>query len=279
MSNVYGYPRIKFYTNDGTADADAAKRAYDWCKANYDWFKGDEEDGSKAPFLLEGNEFVPNAAVGLDGNALDLKDGSIPSDVDWLGEPCRQTKAARLIASLYEDGSESSYDSNSYVEKVWIDGKEKDRYSLRSFNTSMHPCYQQDSSLLMHYDDEESYRELQGVFKNTKTGEKVLAGKLVSKLDYDLNIDEDGEFCGDVDDLEQSLVFYEADEFVSPKDKDACVKAFVADLKEDLGEDAQISESDWTFVGLGSERSFFDIYGTNPPLKQYRSAWDFYDNE
>lgn len=277
MSNVYGYPRIKFYTNDGTADADAAKRAYDWCKANYDWFKGEEEDGSKAPFLLEGNEFVVNEAVGLDGNALDLEYGSVPSDVNWLGEPCRQTKAARLIASLYEDGSESSYDSNSYVEKVWIDGKVKDSYSLSPFNTSMHPCYQQDSSLLVHYDDEDSYREIQGVFKNTKTGEKVLAGNLVSELDYNSDIDEDGEFCGDVNDLEQSLNLYE---YVSPKDKDACVKAFVAELKMEFGEDAQISESDWTFVGLGSERSFFDIYGTNPPLKQYRSALDFYyDNE
>lgn len=276
MSNVYGYPRIKFYTNDGTADADAAKRAYDWCKANYDWFKGEEEDGSKAPFLLEGNEFVVNEAVGLDGNALDLEYGSVPSDVDWLGEPCRQTKAARLIASLYEDGSESSYDSNSYVEKVWIDGKVKDSYSLSPFNTSMHPCYQQDSSLLVHYDDEDSYREIQGVFKNTKTGEKVLAGNLVSPLDYDLNIDEDGEFCGDVNDLEQSLNLYE---FVSPKDKDECVKALVAELKDEFDEDTQISESDWTFVGLGSKRSFFDIYGTNPPLKQYRSALDFYYNE
>ena len=57
-------------------------------------------------------------------------------------------------------------------------------------------------------------------------------------------------------------------DFNRPEDERVC-----------LGEDAQISESNWTFVGLGSERSFFDIYGTNPPLKQYRSAWDFYDNE
>ena len=31
--------RIKFYNKNGMPDAEAAKRAYDWCKENCDWFK------------------------------------------------------------------------------------------------------------------------------------------------------------------------------------------------------------------------------------------------
>lgn len=86
MSNVYGYPRIKFYTNDGTADA--AKRAYDW-------FKGEEEDGSKAPFLLTGNEFVPNAAVGLDGN-----EAFLPIWTGLTRSTCTQKKSSLKTSAL-----------------------------------------------------------------------------------------------------------------------------------------------------------------------------------
>ena len=271
MGAVYGYFRIAFFTNDGSADAEAAKRAYDWCKANYDWFKGEKEDGSDAPFLLEENGFVPNAAVAseVDDGAFDLKRVSVPSDVDWLGEPCKQTKAARLVASLYEDGSDFSYDSNSYVEKVWIDGELKGWNSLDQFDTSRSPCFQQDSSLLLYYDNEYSlsYNQVRAVFKNTKTGEEFLAGQLES--DYD-------EY-GCVDDSEPMLCFL--DTRVSPDDKEACVKALIEYLKEGAGVSAPISESDWTFERLDSQRSFFDIYGTNPPLKDYRWVEEFYDDE
>lgn len=138
MSAGYGFFRIEFYTGNGSADADAAKRAYDWCMENYGWFKKDDGDGT--PFLLNGNSFNANEKVSVNGTGgLDIKNGDIPDNVDWLSDAVKEAKVERLVASIREDFSESSYDSNSYTEKVWIDGEEKDKYKIHEFNSSTTP--------------------------------------------------------------------------------------------------------------------------------------------
>lgn len=249
-----GFFRIGVYKKDGSPDEAKAKEVFDWLKANCKWFI----DGNDEVFDLRGNKLLTHGAPFSDG--LDVDESAedpfngmyVPGNLDFLDKASVETKAETIVAVYQYDG----YD-NSYLEKVWIDGVEKDSYSLDGFN---------------NYDERytDSCRRRRGVFKNTKTGEEVLAGELELLHDGEA-IDE--EYDGYFDDLEWVLRFYGTDvDDVRPKDKDACVKAFVAYLKEEFGEDAQISESDWTFVGLGTERTFFDLYGTNPPLKQYREA-------
>lgn len=270
MSAGYGYFRIEFYTGDGSEDSSVAKNAYDYCKANYDWFNGENGDGSDIPFLLSGNSFVPNDSWYADG--LDIKNTSIPSDVDWLEDAAKEANAARLVASVQEDYSESSDWSNSYTEKVWIDGKVKDKYKVYEFNNSTFPPYERDSGSAVFHLDDGTYRHLCGMFKNAKTGEIVLCGQLISHLSDDDESIED-----------TNLVFYESGEEVSVNiddldfiDKEECVRAFISEVKEFMSEECEIDESDWTFEGFkGDRRSFFEIYGSKEPTEPFMDCEDY----
>ena len=91
-----GIFRIEFYTGDGSDDADAAERAYDWCKENYEWFNGDERG---APFLLSGNRFEPNESAGRDGIRLDFTYGDIPDNLYWLMRAFHTCSRQSLLTS------------------------------------------------------------------------------------------------------------------------------------------------------------------------------------
>ncbi len=276
MSAGIGYFRIEFYKGDGSADVDAAKRAYDWCMENYDWFK--DGDGSNAPFSL-----VENSFAGRDEycGGLDIKNGDIPADIDWLADAAKEAKVERLVASIHEDYSETSYDSNSYTEKVWIDGEEKNEYKVYEFNSSTNPPYEMDSYSTLCHLDENSFRYLSGMFKNVKTGEIVLAGQLLSSNYFN---EEYGEYTDEGPDPDSTrLCFSESDEsvFVNLEDlnsinKQECVKAFISEVKAFMSNDFEISESDWTFEGFrGERRSFFEIYGSKTPTSPFMDCEDY----
>jgi hypothetical protein len=270
MSMGYGYFSIDFYTNDGSPDADAAKRAYDWCMENYDWFKGENGDGSDIPpFLLSGNSFEANDDDYY-ADGLVIKGTNIPGDVDWLADAAKETKAARLVASVIQDYSESSHWSNGYTEKVWIDGEERHSYGVGEFTRTMadYLPYERDSSIAFRL-EEGGFRHSQGKFKNAKTGEIVLGGDLRFWLD-----DED------YIDTESSLLFFWNSDGRVPIDKDSidkkeCVRAFVSEVKSFMSNDCEIDESDWTFEGFDSQPSFFDIYGKNPPTAPFMDCEDY----
>ncbi|MBR3543018.1 MAG: hypothetical protein IKN82_04895 [Treponema sp.] len=69
-------------------DAEAAKRAYDWCKENCDWFK--YSGTTLYRFSLNENQFLKESQY---------DDLGYPTDFDWLEEAAKQTKAECLVAS------------------------------------------------------------------------------------------------------------------------------------------------------------------------------------
>ena len=270
MSAGYGYFRIEFYTSDGSADADAAKRAYDWCKENYGWFRGEEGDGSDAPFLLNKNKFVPNEDAYPDG--LDIKYGDVPDNTAWLQKPFKAVKAARLVASIHQDYSETSYGSNSYHEGVWERGRSFCFYELPRFNTSMHPAYIEiGPGRGIHISDGPygfTYRQIRGLFKNAKTGEEILCGEVRHNED---KRNDRGELSGTLRIGEASFPVLVGDDDVSFEDgadEDKIVSAFVSALKKVAGYKEAVQD-EWTFEDFGTQRTLFDLYGSNPPIPQY----------
>ena len=270
MSAGYGYFRIEFYTGDGSADADAAKRAYDWCKENYGWFRGEKGDGSDAPFLLNKNKFVPNEDAYPDG--LDIKYGDVPDNTAWLQKPFKAVKAARLVASIHQDYSETSYGSNSYHEGVWERGRSFCFYELPRFNTSMHPAYIEiGPGRGIHISDGPygfTYRQIRGLFKNAKTGEEILCGEVRHNED---KRNDRGELSGTLRIGEASFPVLVGDDDVSFEDgadEDKIVSAFVSALKKVAGYKEAVQD-EWTFEDFGTQRTLFDLYGSNPPIPQY----------
>lgn len=267
MSAGYGYFSIEFYTGDGSADADAAKRAYDWCKENYGWFRGEKGDGSDAPFLLNKNEFVPNEDAYPDG--LDIKYGDVPDNTAWLQKPFKAVKAARLVASIHQDYSETSYGSNSYHEGVWERGRSFCFYELPRFNTSMHPAYIEiGPGSGIHISDGAfgfTYRQIRGLFKNAKTGEEILCGEVRHN---EKKCNDRGELSGTLRIGEASFSVLVGDDdvlFEDGADEDKIVSAFVSALKKVAGYKEAVQD-EWTFEDFGTQRTLFDLYGSNPPL-------------
>ena len=268
MSAGYGYFRIEFYTGNGSADEDAAKRAYDWCMENYDWFK--EDDGNGTPFLLNGNSFVVNEDVSLNGTGgLDIKWGDIPDNVTWLAKAFNAVKATRLVASLWQDFGETSLDENYYYEGVWERGKQFKYYLVDGFNTRIYPAWH--DRLYIDNDFKYTYREIQAAFKNEKTGEEILAGKLTSEKPEDDEVEGTLKIIGEASFAVE--IGMDSVALKSDVDKAEVVKAFVSVLKKADGY-SDANEADWAFCGFKSQRSFFDLYGSNPAVADYKELYD-----
>lgn len=271
-----GIFKIEFYTGDGSDDADAAERAYDWCKENYEWFNGDERG---APFLLSGNRFEPNESAGRDGTRLDFTYGDIPDNLYWLIRAFHTVKATRLVASIWRDFSESDVDSDSYDEFVFERGKLSRTYYARDFNRSIYPAWHYG-----HFIDDtgywETFREIRAAFKNKKTGEVILAGKLTSEkpelycetVEGTLKIGE-SSFSLEIGSSERGWIAVDINDDL---DETAVVKAFVSILKK-AKEYSDTDEADWTFCGFKTQPSFFELYGSNPAIAEYNeldnSGW------
>lgn len=268
MSAGYGYFRIEFYTGNGSADVDAAKRAYDWCKENLDWFNGDDEG---MPFLLKDNSFVVNEDVSLNGTGgLDIKNGDIPDNVTWLAKAFNAVKATRLVASLWQDFGETSVDMNTYYEGVWERGKQFNYYLVDGFNTSIYPAWY--NGHIIDNDFNHTYRKLLAAFKNEKTGEEILAGDLTSEEPAGFGEITKGTLkIGDVSFAAE--INMDSVELQSDVDKAEVVKAFVSVLKKSK-EYSDVNETDWTFCGFKSCRSFFELYGSNPAVADYKELYD-----
>ncbi len=264
MSAGYGYFRIEFYTGNGSADVDAAKRAYDWCMENYDWFK--EDDGDGTPFLLKDNSFEVNEDVSVNGTGgLDIKWGDIPDNVTWLAKAFNAVKATRLVASLWQDFGETSLDENYYYEGVWERGKQFKYYLVDGFNTRIYPAWH--DRLYIDNDFKYTYREIQAAFKNEKTGEEILAGKLTSEKPEDDEVEGTLKIIGEASFAVE--IGMDSVALKSDVDKAAVVKAFVSVLKKADGY-SDANEADWAFCGFKSQRSFFDLYGSNPAVADYK---------
>ena len=198
-----GYFRIEFYKMDGTADADGAKRVFDYCAENEnysDWFTGDfinPRDGDSETdtmFTLDGNRWVQNLNAETEDRALD---GTPLNLGDWLLPACREAKAERVIASAMISGATLSRDDWWYWDDCWYEevlyenGAEVHDYVLPYFNLSWAPelflFKKVGGGVRVHVkareEFENSFRPLRGVFRSKKTGEKVLGGYIVHYKD------------------------------------------------------------------------------------------------
>ena len=265
-----GYFRIEFYKMDGTADADGAKRVFDYCAENENysgWFKGDffddyESFETDTMFTLDGNRWVKNLYA--EGEEFSLEIGTPLNLDDWLLPACREAKAERVIASAMISHATFSWDDCKYEEVLYENGAEVRYYQLPYFNLSWAPSRFLFKKLWggvrVHVkaveETENSFRPLRGVFKK-KTGEKVLGGYVVHYKDDGDDIDkcpltfEIGRVKAALSDDDDSL----ADE-----DDDAeVVREFVRLYNYD--NDADEDAADWTFEGFDCEKDFFALYG------------------
>ena len=198
-----GFYRIEFYKMDGTADADGAKRVFDYCAENENysgWFKGDffddyESFETDTMFTLDGNRWVKNLYA--EGEEFSLEIGTPLNLDDWLLPACREAKAERVIASAMISHATFSWDDCKYEEVLYENGAEVRYYQLPYFNLSWAPSRFLFKKLWggvrVHVkaveETENSFRPLRGVFKK-KTGEKVLGGYVVHYKDDGDDIDK-----------------------------------------------------------------------------------------
>ena len=199
-----GFFRIEFYKMDGTADADGAKRVFDYCAENEnysDWFTGDfinpmdDDSETDTMFTLDGNRWVQNLNAETEDRAL----GGTPLNLgDWLLPACREAKAERVIASAMISHATFSWDDCWYEEVLYENGAKVHHYVLPYFNLSWAPerflFKKTEGGVRVHVkareETENSFRPLRGVFRSKKTGEKVLGGYVVHYKDDGDDIDE-----------------------------------------------------------------------------------------
>ena len=115
MSAGYGYIRIQFTKADGSADAEIAKKAYEYCVKHFDFFN--TTDG----------RFQEEADA----------EGACPESVeeDWIQEVYEEFKPYQMKVQFHEDFSESSFDSNTVVRyQVKEEDEERKLVECRNFN-------------------------------------------------------------------------------------------------------------------------------------------------
>lgn len=150
MSAGYGYIRIQFTKADGSADAEIAKKAYEYCVKHFDFFNTtdgrfqEEADAEEAAdwednweqygdaFKLNEEE-IRSAYL---GDGLDIE-GACPESVeeDWIQEVYEEFKPYQMKVQFHEDFSESSFDSNTVVRyQVKEEDGERKLVECRNFN-------------------------------------------------------------------------------------------------------------------------------------------------
>ena len=265
-----GFYRIEFYKMDGTADADGAKRVFDYCAENENysgWFIDDfinpmdDDSETDTMFTLDGNRWVLNLNAETEDTAL----GGTPLNLDdWLLPACREAKAERVIASAMISHATFSWDDCKYEEVLYENGAKVRYNDLPYFNLSWAPSRFLFKKLWggvrVHVkaveETENSFRPLRGVFKK-KTGEKVLGGYVVHYKD-------------DGDDIDKCPLTFEIgrvkaalsddDDGLADEDEGAeAVREFVRLYNYD--NDADEDAADWTFEGFDCEKDFFALYG------------------
>ena len=270
-----GFYRIEFYKMDGTADAEGAKRVFDYCAENEnysDWFTGDfitmdDDSETDTMFTLDGNRWMQNLNAETEDRALD---GTPLNFEDWLLPACREAKAERVIASAMISGATLSRDDWWYWDDCWYEevlyenGAEVHGYMLPYFNLSWAPerflFKKVGGGVRVHVkareEVENPLRPLRGAFKK-KTGEKVLGGYVVHYKD-----DGDDFKCRtltfEIGRVKASFSVY--DDSLADEDEGAeAVREFVRLYNYD--NDADEDAADWTFEGFDCEKDFFALYG------------------
>lgn len=265
-----GYFRIEFYKMDGTADADGAKRVFDYCAENEnysDWFTGDfitmdDDSETDTMFALDGNRWVQNLNAETEDRAL----GGTPLNLeDWLLPACREAKAERVIASAMISHATFSWDDCWYDEVLYENGAEVHHYVLPYFNLSWAPerflFKKVWGGVRVHVkareEVENSFRPLRGVFKK-KTGEEVLGGYVVHYKDDGDYVLECGALTFEIGRVKAALS--DDDDGLADEDKGSeAVREFVRLYNYD--NDADEDAADWTFEGFDCEKDFFALYG------------------
>lgn len=139
MSEVYASFKLTFKKKNGKPDAALAKKVFDWCKNEYDWFL---EFGDEGPFGIEDNVISTDPAFEygdgfcikhtLDGNELEwcetiynkFKPGCMEVKVFSDASECRNCMTKKSITAIGKDGhfTETSnlvFDEFDYYSKNW----------------------------------------------------------------------------------------------------------------------------------------------------------------
>lgn len=262
MSAGYGYCHISIVNNDGSANEQKAKEAYEYCMKTYEWFSNEE------PFVLEGTEINTNYDVYPDG--FDAKHGDIPTDdYDWLCDVQNELGIERIVAEINTDFSESSIEEN-YNTQLLIENGEivKERTVQHCFTDDIYgevdtSCYYLLNDFLMHY---------RAKFKNKNTGKIVLGGliQVCPGEDYDSVLDAifDGKY---------NLKIFTTNDVIDLLDKDGNPITWIGNF-DHFADEYNIlegfdffddSKDDWEFTGFGTQNNFFDVYAKKPQDEDY----------
>lgn len=272
MSAGYGYYRIAVVKKDGGADADKAKAVFDFLHANYDWCREEE------PFVLDGHEISNNDKKWADG--VDIKRTDIPaSDFDWLVEAQKATGAERIVASIVQDFSESSYESNTCLWAVIEDGK-RSHYDSFNFNSFVYGKCDSGGCYCGVFDDS-NYEEFTAKLRNKKTGEEAVCGGLFINPDGDYDYVEEAVSA---DEYYILFVNHETGSEAVLLDKDGDRAHNVGEFDHfsddfDIVKDCfEENAEDWEFVGFTTQPDIFERYAKNPPAQKYADYADFIDD-
>ena len=252
MSAGYGYYSMKFYKNDLTEDADAAKRAFDWIYANLEWAK--EEN----PFVLSGNRIGNNEADYPDG--VNVKGNDIPLEVDWFEDVCKAAGVEKASIQVTADYSDSSYDENYWYEGAFKDGK------LEVFDTIQFNSAREEPAVLDNIGgdsvpwayDSSTFRHCQHKYKYKPTGKVCLGGHYYYPYADD---DEDEEYAYELefsgmsfDDVsDDPEIIIDGFNDLSEEEKEKKVEELRDSANwEDLGMESQPSRAD-VYLGLAEE--------------------------
>lgn len=278
---------IRFYDEDGNADAAMAKKAFAWCKEEYpDWFS------EKTPFVLERNRISWNSdEYSDDVDYSEIPSASPDSICHYLPENFIQDLGdginaeiiiAEFISNNMEEEAESYYTSVAY--------EDDSAYVFNKFNFNsasalrLEKYGKNDCNTPGFAFNPKTFQDYKGNFRNKKTGERKLCGSVIGSV-YE---DEDGDIYWRMQfelNGEKSYVYNSSDDFVDTLD-DFIKKSYHFDknfednLISNFVEEENVDEADWEFAGFESAAAIFESYfGNNTAVNEDESDDEELDEE
>ncbi len=269
MSAGYGYYGFYVVKKDGSPDPKKAKDVFDWCCREYPWFV----EGK--PFVLEDGSHIINWNSDDWPDGLDIKHSELGNNVpglEWLKDVSKAVKPERIVGTEHQDFSESSYDSNSYLEVVVEDG-EFTHKRIFDFNSLYMGELDTSCAYLL---DTDTYTHLAAKFKYKPDGSLHYFGDLqarIADLDanddftdawFDENIKYDFYDCDSdcefelLDDDGNTLIGTDCVSCSNPK-FDGDIYDIIRNQDDD---DYDTDPGNWEFVGLAGSPGYVALYAT-----------------
>ncbi|MBQ0052159.1 MAG: hypothetical protein KBT11_08890 [Treponema sp.] len=127
MSTAYGYVRMQFTKEDGSADGEITKKIYRYCTEKFDFFNTPDDDWERYGDAFELIEEIGEIGSAYMGDGLYIKNAVRDAyEEDWLQDIYNEFKPYQMKVQILWDYTEFSFDEN-YITRYMVSENDDQR--------------------------------------------------------------------------------------------------------------------------------------------------------